>query len=51
MAGTDHEGSETVLVASGSSVSWDDIMRLVFGNMFGNMFPVAHEKALYQGTV
>lgn len=48
--GTDHEGSETVLVALGSSVSWDDITALVFAEMFGSVSPVAHEKALYEGT-
>lgn len=49
-AGMDHEGSETVLVALGSSASWDDITALVFAEMFGSVSPVAHEKALYKGT-
>lgn len=50
VVGMDHEGSETVLVASGSSLSWDYITALAFAEMFGNMSPVAHEKSLYEGT-
>lgn len=50
LAGMDHKGSESVLVASGSFASWDDITALAFAGMLGSASPVADEKALYKGT-